>query len=459
MTSKNLFGGEVVPLSSIKSRLDSLTHRKPQLPDSAMLLSLPKFHTSFKNALVFEGDTVIEGGLDIDTDQRWIKKNQICLIVCFGDFHVESNLINNDDHYWPVLAVDGDFRACNLLKGGMPLLVWKNLHLSGYMVGEYNDGPLRVGGNLTALGYVPRAKDRKEARGHVIEGSIEAKIFDAREEFSRDDLRRVVVSEALNYSWFNTATTFSYGLEGKSIWRDEPLQQVERKVPEVEPPVVRSCDPISFGTIRKTGELSAVVQEKIKAKIVYDPEKCAYPESFAEFVRAQFKSFAAESVLVLPPNTVLDGDLVLDWSEPWISNNKICAVVCEGDLAIKGDLLNRTLESGVLLFVEGTLSVRNVIKSGSTVLVLDNVNASGIVVGEYNDGTLRVGGNLDAAAYLLFDHDGLVIGRRPARTHCDDDGEWQDVLLPELFDDEEDCHPNVNRLWSYARAGKQIFLE
>lgn len=227
---------------------------------------------------------------------------------------------------------------------------------------------------------------------------------------------------------------------------------------QIATPQVKSVDPVGFGTIVQTGEVLPVIQDKVKAKIEYDPSRYSYPESFLEFVRAQFKNFPNESVLVLPPKTVINGDLVLDWSEPWISKNKICAVVCDGDLTVTGDVLNRTLESGVLLFVDGNLTVTNLIKSGTTVMVLGDVHAKGLVVGEYNDGVLRIGGDLDAAAYLLFDHDGFVRGEKRARSHSDDDGEWQEVLVSELFDDEGDWHPNVGRLWAYSRAGKNIFL-
>lgn len=228
---------------------------------------------------------------------------------------------------------------------------------------------------------------------------------------------------------------------------------------EIGAPSVTSIDPTRFGIVNNVGEVLTAVQEKIKAKIEYDPARYSYPESFAEYVRAQFKNFSDGNVLVLPPNTVIDGDLVLDWSQPWISKNKICAVICDGDLSVTGDIVNRTLESGALLFVDGNLQVNNLIKSGATVMVLGDVNAKGLVVGEYNDGVLRIGGDLDAAAYLLFDHDGFVRGTNSARSHSDDDGEWQEVLVSELFDDEDDWHPNVGKLWAYSRAQKAIFQD
>ncbi|MBS1954431.1 MAG: hypothetical protein JST89_09595 [Cyanobacteria bacterium SZAS-4] len=230
------------------------------------------------------------------------------------------------------------------------------------------------------------------------------------------------------------------------------------KISAQVPPMVKSIDPSGFGTIRGIGESLPIIHDKIKAKIEHDPDRYSYPESFMEYVRAQFKNCPDKSVLVLSANSVIDGDLVLDWSESWISKNRICAIVCDGDLTVIGDVVNRSLESGILLLVDGTLSAANLVKGGATVIVLDDVHARGLVVGEYNDGVLRIGGNLHAAAYFLFDHDGFVRGNKNARSHTDDDGEWQEVLLPELFDDEDDFHPNVDKLWAYSRAGRNFFL-
>ncbi len=123
-----------------------------------------------------------------------------------------------------------------------------------------------------------------------------------------------------------------------------------------------------------------------------------------------------------------------------------------------GDVLNRALESGVLLLVDGDLTANNVIKAGATIIVLGSVRASGLVIGQYNDGVLRVGGDLDASAFLLFDHDGFVRGETRARRFTDDDGAWHDVLVPALFEDEEEFHPDVSRIWAYQHAGKEIFL-
>lgn len=226
----------------------------------------------------------------------------------------------------------------------------------------------------------------------------------------------------------------------------------------IDMPLVNSIDPTVSGTIHKPSEMLSNLEKRIQAKILFDPDRFSYPESFAEFVRSHFKSNPDGNVLILPPNTVIDGDLVLDWREPWVIKSKVCAIVCEGDLTVKGEVLNRTLEGGVLLFVDGSVSCHNLIKGGAPVIVLENLLAANLIIGEYNDGIIRIGGDLNSRAYLLFDHDGFVVGACHARALTDEDGEWREVLVPELFDDEDDFHPNVDRLWSFSRAGEEIFL-
>ncbi|MBX9694373.1 MAG: hypothetical protein K2Z81_18450, partial [Cyanobacteria bacterium] len=78
---------------------------------------------------------------------------------------------------------------------------------------------------------------------------------------------------------------------------------------------------------------------------------------------------------MLPGGTTIDGDLILDWAEAWVARKTVCAIACEGDLSIKGDAINRMLEGGVMLFVEGDLELENMIKGGATVMVLGNVRA------------------------------------------------------------------------------------
>ena len=458
-SNENLFGGKVVSRKSLDSRLKELIKKKPQLPEVELLFTIPGHHTDFDNVLVFEGDTTIEGDLLIDEDQKWVEKNRIGFVVCFGNLRVNGDIINEAGDYWPLVAVEGTLSAKNLVKGGMPLIVWGDLLVDGYILPTYNDGPMRVGGDLSALGYVPRCKDVKEARGHAIGGSVSATVFDARREFKGRDVRRVVIEEALDNSWFDTEKVLEFGRERKSIWRDTPLEEPEVVIEPVPSEKIEGVNPLPLGRLSEAKSMLEPLQEKIRGKIKLDPERYSYPENFAEFVRAQLGYYPEGSVLILPAGTVIDGNLVLDWEEDWVQEKSICAIACEGDLTVKGDVVNQVLEGGVLLFVEGDLEAENVVKAGATLMVLGNLNAAGLVIGNYNDGVIRIGGNLRAEAFLLFDHDGCALGEISARQHSDEDTDWAETFVPEVFDEEDDYHPNVERVLARHKAGKSLFLE
>ncbi|MCA9818685.1 MAG: hypothetical protein KC652_26510 [Cyanobacteria bacterium HKST-UBA01] len=459
-----LFGGQLTSIKQLRDRLDKLAKKQPKLPDVDKLLTIYKHHTKFDQVLVFEGDTIIDDDLVIDADQSWVKRNKICALVCFGDLTIKGDLINNDEAFWPLLVVEGNLKVCNMLKGGLPLIIWGDLTATGYIIPEYNDGPIRVGGDLNSAGYVPRCKDRKEAKGHVVLGKVSGLVLDARNDLSADDLHRVVVPDAMNYGWFNLYTVFEYGRKGKSIWRETPLEKrVVEPDEELENflanPTIKSTDPTASGSLEKPDTVLPVIEELIKEKIEFDPDNYSYPENFAEFARAQLKQYPKDKVLVLPGGTTIEDGLTLDWEEDWVERENVIAIFCQGDLTVKGDIINRTLEGGVMLLVAGDLEAENIIKAGATLMVLGNLRARGIVVGEYNDGVTRIGGDLEAEAFLLFDHDGFVRGDIRATYNNDhEDGDWRSLLLPGLFDEDEEDYPNIGRIWAFKKLGREIFI-
>lgn len=450
------FGGEIKTLAEVQPVLKKLAARSPRLADAALLFTVPGFHTDFKNVLVLPGDSRIEGDFVLDCQQKWVQKNRICMVLALGDLQVERDILNRDEHFWPLLAVDGDLSAVNMVKGGMPLLVWGNLQLTGYMVPEFNDGPLRLGKDLKALAYVPACRDTKDGRGHVIGGTVRAKMLDARAGLSGKELRRLLVPGTFEKSWLDNDAVLAFGHEGRNIFWDEPLDEE----PPPEPVEIISpdaVDPTGLGSIVSFVSVLPLMLQRISEKIEYDPERYSYPESFAEFIRIGCESSKSMKVLTLPSGSILDGDLLLDFQEAWAESNDIAAIFCDGDLCVKGDVLNSMLEGGILLFVSGNLQVENLIKGGATVMVLGDVRAGGLVIGVYNDGVMRIGGNLTATAYFLLDHDGFVRGRVEAISHSDDDGDWCELLMPYLFDDEEDYHPNVDKIRACQKTGRAIF--
>ena len=227
------------------------------------------------------------------------------------------------------------------------------------------------------------------------------------------------------------------------------------------------ADPIAAGRLVDVIEIQPVMLERINTEITHDPARGHYPESFAEFVRYQFERRTDRKVLVLPAGATLGGDLTLDWTSDWVRNNKVVAMFAEGDLRVDGDITNRVLEGGPLLLVAGELKVNNLIKAGSSVLVLGDLNAKGLVVAEYNDGGMRVHGDLIAAAYILLDHDGSVDGqvRAPAFDDREDAARefFVDAVLENDAGEDEDLDsediefwPEVDLLYRFHREGKSV---
>ncbi len=217
-------------------------------------------------------------------------------------------------------------------------------------------------------------------------------------------------------------------------------------------------DPNKAGRLVLAEELIEPLSKQIESVVPFEPERSSYPEYFKEFVHNHLERYRKHQVLLLPGGTTLAGDLELDFNAEWIAAKRLAGLACDGDLTICGDLFNRTLSFGPLLFVRGDLKVNNVIKAGAPVIVLGNVHASGIVIGEYNDGVLRIAGNLRTQAYFLFDHDGYVRQQvtGPSFSSDDDDGRWRELLVDAVFENDREDTPDVNRLWQRSRFGMTV---
>ncbi|MBS1998187.1 MAG: hypothetical protein JSS86_17810 [Cyanobacteria bacterium SZAS LIN-2] len=133
--------------------------------------------------------------------------------------------------------------------------------------------------------------------------------------------------------------------------------------------------------------------------------------------------------------------------------SSLCALVCFGDLTVAGDILNRNLNRGLLLFVGGNLCVASLFKGGGCFLVTGDVVAQDLIVTEYNDGVLRVGGDLTARHFINLDQDVLVAGATNANTISQDEDLLSDIFVPEVFDDDDPELPCVDKIIERQRAG------
>jgi len=212
---------------------------------------------------------------------------------------------------------------------------------------------------------------------------------------------------------------------------------------------------ISQGELQNFSDVAPLVSEAIITNL--KAAGFAYPDMFEEFLRAQLQNCAGRQALVLPGDTTLERTLYLDYDQSWISDNNIAAVICLGDLSVVGDIVNNNLNCGPLLFVGGSLRLGNLIKGGAYFLITNHLVADNLVIVEYNDGVLRVGGDLTAELFINLDQDALVGGATNARLISQDEELLSDVFVAEVFDQDPDL-PSADKIMERHRAGLNLLL-
>ncbi len=443
-------GAQKLELKKVRERILKCCKNKPGLADVPQILEIAVEFSKSKFALVWEGKQHLGDTLDLGQ-----MKEDAPILACFGDLKIDGDFLSHyHDDWQPMLFVDGTLSCNNIVKGGMFLVVSGDIDLNGYYVGDNNEGYLRVAGSLSGMGFVPRLRDKLPAEDYIA-GSVKTKSFTL-VDCSDHQLKKNFVPEVIAGGWqaVNIDEIISYGSAGKSIWKDHSLSQLTTK-PDLPPLIERPIDPTKHGSIcplsEMRTELLEVISTKLKAGKSADTIDC-----FSEFVKNE-TSHSQENALVLPAGTKLEGDLILESFAPWAELNKIATIVCRGNLEIAGDILNKTLEQGPMLFVEGTLTVNSLHKAGSTVIVLGDLQASELVIAEYNDGVLRVAGDLQAAAMLALDHDCYIAGKTKAIYLNSDECSLREHLCEDVFSDDSEDSPDIGLLLRCYKAGLPIF--
>lgn len=109
-------------------------------------------------------------------------------------------------------------------------------------------------------------------------------------------------------------------------------------------------------------------------------------------------------VLLLPPGSTIDGDLVLDYEAAHVGDKAFRGIVAEGDLTINGDIRNDNSDGGPFLVTLGQLRVRHILKQGAVVIALGPIAASGSILCSYNHGAFRAFTGLAARELIVDDH-------------------------------------------------------
>ncbi len=208
---------------------------------------------------------------------------------------------------------------------------------------------------------------------------------------------------------------------------------------------------LMLGTIVDAATVKADLNKTIAAR------QLEYPGSYREYVSYAFEEPAKQKALVLPPGTVIKGDLRLDWSKAFSEKN-VVAIVAEGDLTIEGAMINENLDGGPFLFVAGDLKAKRIDKGGAFAIVLGDVHVSGPVLCEYNHGCLRVVGDLTAEWLLNVDHDVSVFGKTHGISLNGDEDDLREALVPEVFadDDPDTIWPECDIIRKRLAAGQPV---
>ncbi|MBL8518668.1 MAG: hypothetical protein JNM76_17015 [Betaproteobacteria bacterium] len=167
-----------------------------------------------------------------------------------------------------------------------------------------------------------------------------------------------------------------------------------------------------------------------------------------------------KKVLVCPANEFVLGGLKLEWTEALVASRVAC-ILFEGNLDVTGMLSNESLSGGPMLIVDGDLHCGALDKGGAYLLVLGDLICEGVVLCEYNDGVLRVGGAVQAQALISLDQDVYVEGGVQC-PYLDWEDDLRAAMVDEAFDlenDPEAVTPDGDRIRQRLRAGAPILRD
>ena len=129
-------------------------------------------------------------------------------------------------------------------------------------------------------------------------------------------------------------------------------------------------------------------------------------------------------------------------------------VIVEGDVEVSGVFSQLTYTYPGFILVSGDVRAASFGHGDSHMHVLGDVRVDNIVYGEYNDGSLRIGGLVFGRAFISSDHSMHAEGDYHLPVcDWDMDKNWSNCLHPDLFDwDEEEDRPSSMMSYEAIRA-------
>lgn len=185
---------------------------------------------AFEHAAFLRKDKFTES-IEITSHQTasgpWYGDREIRFVIWQGDLTIDGDLLDEDFNMLPILVVKGNLTVRNWLRGGMSAFVGGNVKASGFVIGHYNDSALFVGGDLTAAGYIPRAKPYKDfpkVVPHQIAGKVNARKFE-NHSATKDQLIATFVEEVLlkedDDLYLDERAVFERSDAGLPVWKQD----------------------------------------------------------------------------------------------------------------------------------------------------------------------------------------------------------------------------------------------
>lgn len=170
------------------------------------------------------------------------------------------------------------------------------------------------------------------------------------------------------------------------------------------------------------------------------------------------------SVLTLPGNAVVPGDLVLDHDQAPYDSTGWRGVLALGRLTVTGDILCENTDGGPFLVAAGDLAVRHIIKAGAPFAVCGRLTASGQIYCHYNHGSFRALGGVRAQSLIIDDQLYQFEGPVEAPSFIfgvDDPEEWLHRDL--IWEAEESCSEVMDdvseEIIARIKSGKPVLRE
>jgi hypothetical protein len=161
------------------------------------------------------------------------------------------------------------------------------------------------------------------------------------------------------------------------------------------------------------------------------------PEAYAAWGRRILVDHPAKRALILPAGSVIDGDLILDFTEDDADGAVIGTILALGDLDVRGRLINESTDSGAFLLVGGNFKAGQVVKGAASVIVLGSL-MSDTVFCDFCGGALVTGGDLTSPLVISNDHDITVGGTLHGLLISSEQGNMREALVADVFADPND---------------------